>query len=76
MFCASLCPSSGEQEEDFLKLLFDVEQQLSKSAHCLHHGSTQPRPAQPRIFTLSFNQSCYCSPDDGHDDAQNMLRLI
>jgi hypothetical protein len=54
MFRASLCPSSGEQEQDWLKLhvkMPAVEQQLSKSAHCLHHGSTQPQPAQPGIFT-------------------------
>jgi hypothetical protein len=45
-------------------------------AHCLHHGSTQSQPAQPGIFTWSFNQPRSCSPDDGHNDARNMLRLI
>jgi hypothetical protein len=28
-----------------------VEQQLSRSAHCLNHGSIQPQPAQPSTFT-------------------------
>jgi hypothetical protein len=35
-----------------------------------------PQPAQPSLFTWSFNQSCSCSPDDGHNYARNMLRLI
>jgi hypothetical protein len=37
----------------------------------LHQGSTQPQPAQPGIFTWSFNQSCSCSPDDGHNEHSN-----
>jgi hypothetical protein len=53
MFRASLCPSSGEKEQDWLKLHvhFLKPEEVSKSANCLHHGSTQPQPAQPGIFT-------------------------
>ena len=50
-----------------------VIQQLPHSAHCLCHSSTQPQPAQPGNTTCGIKQSC--SPDDGHNDARNMLRV-
>jgi len=58
MFWTSLCPSSGEP---------------SHSAHSSRPNSTQPQPAQPVQNTIrSYTQSC--SPEDGHNDAWNMLR--
>jgi hypothetical protein len=95
MFRASLCPSSGKQERDWIKRHVKMpgcagcdcveplwgqcalfESCCCKSAHCLHHGSTQSQPAQPGIFIWSFNQSHSCSTYDGHNDARNILRLI
>jgi hypothetical protein len=56
MFRASLCPSSGEQEQDWLKLHV-------KMSGCAGCGCVE--------------RWCRgCSPDDGHNDARNMLRLI
>ena len=42
-------------------------------AHSLRPSSTQPQPAQSVQSTIrSSTQSC--APDDGHNDARNMLR--
>ena len=43
------------------------------SAHGLRPSSTQPQPAQPLRNTI-YSNARSCSPDDGHDDARNMLR--
>jgi hypothetical protein len=53
MFWASLCPSSGEQEQDWLKLHLKMQSNNSfEKAHTAYtNGSTQPQPAQPGIFT-------------------------
>ena len=54
--------------------LFDqVEQYLSHSAHRLRPSSTEPQPAQPVQNTICGSTRS-CSPDDGHNDARNMLR--
>jgi hypothetical protein len=53
--------------------LFDslwVDQKLS---HSLRPSCTQPQPAQPVQNTIC-NNTRPCSPDDGHNDARNMLR--
>ena len=39
----------------------------------LRHSSTQPRPAQTVQNTICAKTRT-CSPDDGHNDARNMLR--
>jgi hypothetical protein len=62
MFRTSLCPSSGEQEQDWLKLHV-------KMPGCADCDCVEPWCGQ-------CPQSCSCSPDDGHNDARNMLRLI
>ena len=43
------------------------------SAYSLHPSSTQPQPSQPVQNTIC-GSAHYCSPDDGHNDARNMLR--
>ena len=43
------------------------------SAHSLHPSSTQPQPSLPVQNTICGSAHS-CSPDDGHNDAQNMLR--
>jgi len=85
MFLASLCPSSGEQDCVLLHVMFctgcagcgcvQLGRKLcegycstSHSAHSLQPSSTQP----VQNITCSNTRSCY--PDDGHNDAQNMLR--
>jgi hypothetical protein len=70
MFRASLCPSSGEQQQDCLKSHVVMP-------GCAGCGRVEPgrrQCAQPDITTCGFKQSC-CSPDDGHNDARNMLRV-
>jgi len=37
------------------------------------HNHIQPQPAQPVQNTIC-GSTRYCSPDDGHNDARNMLR--
>ena len=41
----------------------------------LHPSSTQPQPSQPVQNTIC-GSTHYCSPDDGHNDARNMLRYF
>ena len=43
------------------------------SAHSLRPISTQPQPSQPVQNTICGSAHS-CSPDDGHNDARNMLR--
>jgi hypothetical protein len=66
MFRALLCPSSEEQEWDWLKLQV-------KMPDCAGCDYVEPWWRQGAVF-----ESCCstCSPDDGHKDARNMLRLI
>ena len=89
MFRASLCPSSGEQDRVLLHMVFctgcagcglwswvhfvKVSVRLTHSAPSLRTSSTQPQPAQPVQNTICSNTRS-CSPDDGHNDARNMLR--
>jgi hypothetical protein len=62
MFRASLCPSSGEQEKDWLKL--HVKMPGCAGCGCVEPWCTQCALSESKSF------------DDGHDDARNMLRLI
>ena len=43
------------------------------SAHSSRPSSTQPQPSQPVQNTIRRSAHS-CSPDDGHNDARNMLR--
>ena len=43
------------------------------SAHSLHPSYTQPQPSLP-VQNAICGSAHYCSPDDGHNDARNMLR--
>ena len=50
------------------------------STHTVHtahnaapHNYSQPQPAQPMQNTIC-SSTVSCSPDDGHNDARNMLR--
>ena len=76
MFRASLCPSAGEQDH---VLQHGVLHWLCRlwlavvvwSSRC---SSIQLQPAQPVLNTIcGSTRSCF--PDDGHNDARNMLRL-
>ena len=81
MFRASLCPSSGEQGPLLLHMAFcigcaacgSVELGRKLCAHSLRPSSTLPQPAQQVQNTICSNTGS-CSPDDGHNDARNMLR--
>ena len=53
--------------------LGEVTHWTAYSAHSLRPISTQPQPAQPVHNTICSNTRT-CSPDDGHNDARNMLR--
>ena len=44
------------------------------SAHSSRPSSTQPQPSLPVQNTICGSAHS-CSPDDGHNDARNMLRL-
>jgi hypothetical protein len=72
MFWALLCPSSGGQD----CLIQDVVMQSSNSFNTVHiayvpapHDHSQHNQASPRGIKQS------CSPDDGHNNARNMLRV-
>jgi hypothetical protein len=78
MFRASLCPSSGEQEQDWLK-------PHVKMPGCAGCGCVEPWCRQCTLLEsccstavqqLSKSAHQSCSPDDGHNVARNMLRLI
>ena len=43
------------------------------SAHSSRPSSTQPQPSQP-VQNFICGSAHSCSPDDGHNDARNMLR--
>jgi hypothetical protein len=90
MFRASLGPSSGEQDCLITHVVMAgcvgcgrVELgskqcvlrgiTLPQSAHRLRPSSTRPQPTQPAITTCVIEKSC--SPDDGPNDARNMLRV-
>jgi len=83
MFRASLCPSSGEQGRVLLHMVFCtgcagcgcVELSPKLCAHSLGPNYTQPQPAQPVQNTICSNTRP-CSPDDGHNDARNMLKHV
>ena len=72
MFRASLCPSSGEQAMlttacgVCLVVLAAVVQSWDTSCvHCVKVGIPK-LVYQPVVYIV-------CSPDDGHNDARNML---
>ena len=44
-----------------------------EGAHSLHHSSTQPQPSLTVQNTICGSAHS-CSPNDGHNDARNMLR--
>jgi len=67
MFRASLCPSSGEVVFAWLAGCGSVELGRKQWAH----DHSQRNQANT---TRSLKQSF--SPDDGHNDAQNMLRIF
>jgi len=67
MFRAPLCPSSGEQDCVLPRMVFCT------GCVGLRPSSTRPQPAQPVQNTIRGNTQS-CSPEDGHDDARNMLR--
>jgi hypothetical protein len=58
------CCSCCDVEESGCKL-------CAHSAHSLCPSSTRPQPAQTGVTACVCKQSC--SPDDGHNDARNML---
>ena len=73
-------PSEGRHAEDFsdarkiqrLRPGYDPAPH-NHIAHSLRPSSTQPQPAQPVQNTICSNTRS-CSPDNGHNDARNMLR--
>jgi len=80
MFRASLCPSSGEQERVLLRMVFctgcagcGCVELGALCVHSLQPSTTQSQPAQPVQNTICSNTRS-CSPEDGHNDARNMLR--
>ena len=84
MFRASLCPSSGEKRlcttaYSVLHWLYWVWLCEAGPSSTQPHpaqaepSSTQPQPAQPVQNTICGSTQS-CSPDNGHNDARNMLR--
>ena len=68
MFRASSCPSSGEQRPC-----------VTACEYCSHPTMQRPTTATDHIqqkqrSTPHAVTHCLCSPEDGHDDARNMLR--
>jgi hypothetical protein len=89
MFRASLCTSSGEQERDWLKLHVKmsgcagcgcVELQSNNSFQKVHTAYTTAPHNHSQLYQASSHEVLttlfLVSPDDGHNDARNMLRLI
>jgi len=78
MFQATLCPSSGEQDYVLLHVVFCTGcagcgcVELGRKLCALCEG-TVPQPAQP-VQNTTCNNTRSCSPDDGHNNARNMLR--
>jgi len=69
MFRASLCPSSGEQRPC-----------VTACEYCSHPTTQrpnryQPHPAEPAHTPHAVTHGL-CSPEDGHNDARNMLRQL
>ena len=68
MFRASLCPSSGEQDLCYctwcaVLILLDV---VGSGCGALRCGV--------RALSRLLFEHTFCSPEDGHNDARNMLR--
>jgi hypothetical protein len=79
MFRASLCPSSGEQEQDWLKL--HVKRPGRAGCGCVEPWCRQCALFESYCLTQASSHEVLTSlilvsPDDGHNDARNMLRLI
>jgi len=72
-FRASLCPSSGEQDRVLLHMVFCNGCASCDCVELCAHSSTQSQLAQPLQNTICSNTRS-CSPDDGHNDARNVLR--
>ena len=53
--------------------LCGAETRAERTAFSSCPDSTQPQPAHPGQHHTRFY--VVCSPDDGHNDARNMLRL-
>ena len=51
----------------------EVTVRFPHRAHSLRPSSTQSQPAQP-VQNTTCGNTWSCSPDDGHNDARNMLR--
>jgi len=62
-----------EQDRKLCALCAGYRSTASHSAHILRPCSTQPHPVQPVQNTIGSNTRS-CSPDDGHNDARNILR--
>jgi len=70
MFRASLCPSSGEQRP--CVTVYGVMHWNKREKVDISRTSTFPRLLQHRIpYAVTHG---LCSPEDGHNDARNMLR--
>ena len=54
-------------------VLHSVTHSNFHSAHSSRPSSTQPQPSQP-VQNAMCGSAHSCSPDDGHNDARNMLR--
>jgi len=68
MFRAPLCPSSGEQDRVLLHMVFYTD---CAGCGCVELG--RKLCAQPVQNTIC-SKTRSCSPDNGHNDARNMLR--
>ena len=70
MFRACLCPSSGDQDRLLLHMVFCVLAGAIEDsmAHILRF------PFPVTVQNTICNNKRSCSPDDGHNDARNMLR--
>ena len=80
MFRASLLPPSGEQECALTHMVYCTGcdgcgcVELGRELYALSRpSSTQPQPSQPVQNTICGSAHS-CSPDDGRNDARNMLR--
>ena len=74
MFWASLCPSSGALDRTLLHMVFSIgcAGWSLHSAHGLLPGSPRFQPAYAVLKTICSN-ILSTSPEDGHNDARNML---
>jgi len=89
MFRASLCPSSGEQRPCYCiwcaaLVLLDVVGSRCGVLRCRMRAGSHPTTQRPTTATNHVQQNqCstpyavthgLCSPEDGHNDARNILR--